>query len=95
MTNKQIKIEEKHLSEQSEILNNSLDFWQCKTLEQIAFCERLDQESEEDFDGSGETVREDAQQELNYFMMKLTWENKELNSLDGRIKTFLKKKKSK
>ena len=95
MTNKQIKIEEKHLSEQSGILNDSLDFWQCKALEQITFCKRLDREAEEGFDGPSEAILADAQQELNYFMMKLAWENKELNSLDNRIKIFLKNKKSK
>ena len=94
MTKKQIKEHEKYLSSQSRILNESLDFWQVKALEQISFCEGLDRKSQEDlFDGSDDEVSEGASQELNYYMMKLSWENRQLNILDSKIKTFLKDKK--
>ena len=101
MTKKEIKKQEEYLNNQSAILNESLEFWQTKTLEQVNFCEELDVTDppdllfeDEDFDG-GSAVRKAAQDELNYCMAKLQWENLQLNKLDNDIKSFLKSKKSK
>jgi hypothetical protein len=90
MTNKQIKEHEKYLSSQSKILNKSLDFWQVKTLEQISWLEGIGVDDDEPTSG-----QQEAQQELDYCMTKLQWENLQLGMLDRRIKTFLKGKNSK
>jgi hypothetical protein len=90
MTNKQIKEHEKYLSYQSKILNKSLDFWQVKTLEQISWLEGIGVDDDEPTSG-----QQEAQQELDYCMTKLQWENLQLGMLDRRIKTFLKGKNSK
>ena len=89
MTNKQIKEHEKYLSSQSKILNKSLDFWQVKILEQISWLEGIGVDDDEPTSG-----QQEAQQELDYCMTKLQWENLQLGMLD-RIKTFLKGKNSK
>ena len=47
MTKKEIKEKEEYLSNQSKILNDSLDFWQLKTLEQVSWLEELDEDSDE------------------------------------------------
>ena len=47
MTNKEIKEKEEYLSNQSRILNDSLDFWQLKTLEQVSWLEELDEDEDE------------------------------------------------
>jgi hypothetical protein len=90
MTNKQIKEHEKYLSSQSKILNKSLDFWQVKTLEQISWLEGIGVDDDDPTSG-----QQEAQQELDYCMTKLQWENLQLGMLDRRIKTFLKGKNSK
>jgi len=94
MTKKQIKEKEEYLSNQSRILNDSLDFWQLKTLEQVSWLEELDEEHDEDSDEPTEEQQQ-AQKELDYCMSKLQWDNIELAKLDKEIKFFLKSKKSK
>jgi hypothetical protein len=94
MTKKQIKQQEEYLSEQSKMLNDSLDFWQLRTLEQVSWLEEIDEEIDEDND-EPTLEQQAAQKELNYCMMKLQWDNFELGRLDEQIKTFLKNKKSK
>jgi hypothetical protein len=49
MTKKEIKRQEEYLSAQSEILNESLDFWQLKTLEQVKWVEGMENEPKETF----------------------------------------------
>jgi len=101
MTKKEIKKQEEYLNNQSATLNESLEFWQTKTLEQVTFCEELEATDPEDFlfeeEGydSGHSVRQKAQNDLNYCMCKLQWENSQLTELDNQIKWFLKSKKSK
>ena len=90
MTKKQIKEKEEYLSNQSRILNDSLDFWQLKTLEQVSWLEELDEDSDEPTE-----EQQQAQKELDYCMSKLLWDNIELAKLDKEIKFFLKSKKSK
>ena len=90
MTNKEIKEKEEYLSNQSRILNDSLDFWQLKTLEQVSWLEELDEDSDEPTE-----EQQQAQKELDYCMSKLQWDNIELAKLDKEIKFFLKSKKSK
>tara|TARA_Y100000361_G_scaffold140002_1_gene143647 strand:+ start:342 stop:614 length:273 start_codon:yes stop_codon:yes gene_type:complete len=90
MTKKQIKEKEEYLSNQSRILNDSLDFWQLKTLEQVSWLEELDEDSDEPTE-----EQQQAQKELDYCMSKLQWDNIELAKLDKEIKFFLKSKKSK
>jgi len=90
MTKKQIKEKEEYLSNQSRILNDSLDFWQLKTLEQVSWLEELDEDEDEPTE-----EQQQAQKELDYCMSKLQWDNIELAKLDKEIKFFLKSKKSK
>ena len=90
MTKKQIKEKEEYLSNQSRILNDSLDFWQLKTLEQVSWLEELDEDSDEPTE-----EQQQAQKELDYCMSKLQYDNLELAKLDKEIKFFLKSKKSK
>ena len=90
MTKKQIKEKEEYLSNQSRILNDSLDFWQLKTLEQVSWLEELDEDGDEPTE-----ERQQAHKELDYCMSKLQWDNIELAKLDKEIKFFLKSKKSK
>lgn len=90
MTKKQIKEKEEYLSNQSRILNDSLDFWQLKTLEQVSWLEELDEDSDEPTE-----EQQQAQKELDYCMSKLQWDNIQLAKLDKEIKFFLKSKKSK
>ena len=90
MTKKQIKEKEEYLSNQSRILNDSLDFWQLKTLEQVSWLEELDDDEDEPTE-----EQQQAQKELDYCMSKLQWDNIELAKLDKEIKFFLKSKKSK
>ena len=90
MTNKEIKEKEEYLSNQSRILNDSLDFWQLKTLEQVSWLEELDEDSDEPTE-----EQQQAQKELDYCMSKLQYDNLELAKLDKEIKFFLKSKKSK
>lgn len=90
MTNKEIKEKEEYLSNQSRILNDSLDFWQLKTLEQVSWLEELDEDEDEPTE-----EQQQAQKELDYCMSKLQWDNLQLNKLDKDIKSFLKIKKSK
>ena len=90
MTKKEIKEKEEYLSNQSKILNDSLDFWQLKTLEQVSWLEELDEDSDEPTE-----EQQQAQKELDYCMSKLQWDNIELAKLDKEIKFFLKSKKSK
>ena len=90
MTKKQIKEKEEYLSNQSRILNDSLDFWQLKTLEQVSWLEELDEDEDEPTE-----EQQQAQKELDYCMSKLQWDNLELAKLDKEIKFFLKSKKSK
>ena len=90
MTKKEIKEKEEYLSNQSKILNDSLDFWQLKTLEQVSWLEELDEDSDEPTE-----EQQQAQKELVYCMSKLQWDNIELAKLDKEIKFFLKSKKSK
>jgi len=90
MTNKEIKEKEEYLSNQSRILNDSLDFWQLKTLEQVSWLEELDEDEDEPTE-----EQQQAQKELDYCMSKLQWDNFQLNKLDKEIKFFLKSKKSK
>lgn len=90
MTKKQIKEKEEYLSNQSKILNDSLDFWQLKTLEQVSWLEELDEDSDEPTE-----EQQQAQKELDYCMSKLQWDNIQLAKLDKEIKFFLKSKKSK
>ena len=90
MTNKEIKEKEEYLSNQSRILNDSLDFWQLKTLEQVSWLEELDEDEDEPTE-----EHQQAQKELDYCMSKLQWDNLQLNKLDKDIKSFLKIKKSK
>ena len=90
MTNKEIKEKEEYLSNQSRILNDSLDFWQLKTLEQVSWVEELDEDEDEPTE-----EQQQAQKELDYCMSKLQWDNLQLNKLDKDIKSFLKIKKSK
>ena len=90
MTKKEIKEKEEYLSNQSKILNDSLDFWQLKTLEQVSWLEELDEDSDEPTE-----EQQQAQKELDYCMSKLQWDNLQLNKLDKDIKSFLKIKKSK
>ena len=90
MTNKEIKEKEEYLSNQSRILNDSLDFWQLKTLEQVSWLEELDEDEDEPTE-----EQQLAQKELDYCMSKLQWDNLQLNKLDKDIKSFLKIKKSK
>ena len=90
MTKKQIKEKEEYLSNQSRILNDSLDFWQLKTLEQVSWLEELDEDEDEPTE-----EQQQAQKELDYCMSKLQWDNLQLNKLDKDIKSFLKIKKSK
>ena len=90
MTNKEIKEKEEYLSNQSRILNDSLDFWQLKTLEQVSWLEELDEDEDEPTE-----EQQQAQKELDYCMSKLQWDNIELAKLDKEIKFFLKSKKSK
>ena len=90
MTKKQIKEKEEYLSNQSRILNDSLDFWQLKTLEQVSWLEELDEDEDEPTE-----EQQQAQKELDYCMSKLQWDNLQLNKLDKEIKFFLKSKKSK
>ena len=90
MTKKQIKEKEEYLSNQPRILNDSLDFWQLKTLEQVSWLEELDEDEDEPTE-----EQQQAQKELDYCMSKLQWDNLQLNKLDKDIKSFLKIKKSK
>ena len=90
MTKKEIKEKEEYLSNQSKILNDSLDFWQLKTLEQVSWLEELDEDSDEPTE-----EQQQAQKELDYCMSKLQYDNLELAKLDKEIKFFLKSKKSK
>ena len=90
MTNKEIKEKEEYLSNQSRILNDSLDFWQLRTLEQVSWLEELDEDEDEPTE-----EQQQAQKELDYCMSKLQWDNLQLNKLDKDIKSFLKIKKSK
>ena len=90
MTKKQIKEKEEYLSNQSRILNDSLDFWQLKTLEQVSWLEELDEDEDEPTE-----EQQQAQKELDYCMSKLQWDYIELAKLDKEIKFFLKSKKSK
>ena len=90
MTNKEIKEKEEYLSNQSRILNDSLDFWQLKTLEQVSWLEELDEDEDEPTE-----EQQQAQKELDYCMSKLQYDNLELAKLDKEIKFFLKSKKSK
>ena len=90
MTKKQIKEKEEYLSNQSRILNDSLDFWQLKTLEQVSWLEELDEDEDEPTE-----EQQQAQKALDYCMSKLQWDNIELAKLDKEIKFFLKSKKSK
>ena len=90
MTKKQIKEKEEYLSNQSRILNDSLDFWQLKTLEQVSWLEELDEDEDEPTE-----EQQQAQKELDYCMSKLQWDNIQLAKLDKEIKFFLKSKKSK
>ena len=90
MTKKQIKEKEEYLSNQSRILNDSLDFWQLKTLEQVSWLEELDEDEDEPTE-----EQQQAQKELDYCMSKLQYDNLELAKLDKEIKFFLKSKKSK
>ena len=90
MTKKQIKETEEYLSNQSRILNDSLDFWQLKTLEQVSWLEELDEDEDEPTE-----EQQQAQKELDYCMSKLQYDNLELAKLDKEIKFFLKSKKSK
>ena len=90
MTKKQIKEKEEYLSNQPRILNDSLDFWQLKTLEQVSWLEELDEDEDEPTE-----EQQQAQKELDYCMSKLQWDNIELAKLDKEIKFFLKSKKSK
>ena len=90
MTKKQIKEKEEYLSNQSRILNDSLDFWHLKTLEQVSWLEELDEDEDEPTE-----EQQQAQKELDYCMSKLQWDNLQLNKLDKDIKSFLKIKKSK
>ena len=90
MTKKEIKEKEEYLSNQSKILNDSLDFWQLKTLEQVSWLEELDEDSDEPTEEP-----QQAQKELDYCMSKLQWDNIALAKLDKEIKFFLKSKKSK
>jgi len=90
MTKKEIKEKEEYLSNQSRILNDSLDFWQLKTLEQVSWLEELDEDEDEPTE-----EQQQAQKELDYCMSKLQWDNIELAKLDKEIKFFLKSKKSK
>ena len=90
MTKKEIKEKEEYLSNQSKILNDRLDFWQLKTLEQVSWLEELDEDSDEPTE-----EQQQAQKELDYCMSKLQWDNLQLNKLDKDIKSFLKIKKSK
>jgi hypothetical protein len=90
MTKKQIKEKEEYLSNQSRILNDSLDFWQLKTLEQVSWLEELDEDEDEPTE-----EYQQAQKELDYCMSKLQWDNIQLAKLDKEIKFFLKSKKSK
>ena len=90
MTKKEIKEKEEYLSNQSRILNDSLDFWQLKTLEQVSWLEELDEDSDEPTE-----EQQQAQKELDYCMSKLQYDNLELAKLDKEIKFFLKSKKSK
>ena len=90
MTNIEIKDNEAYLSNQSRILNDSLDFWQLKTLEQVSWLEELDEDEDEPTE-----EQQQAQKELDYCMSKLQWDNIELAKLDKEIKFFLKSKKSK
>ena len=90
MTKKQIKEKEEYLSNQSRILNDSLDFWQLKTLEQVSWLEELDEDEDEPTE-----EQQQAQKELDYCMSKLQWDNIELAKLDKEIKIFHKSNKSK
>ena len=90
MTKKEIKEKEEYLSNQSKILNDSLDFWQLKTLEQVSWLEELDEDEDEPTE-----EQQQAQKELDYCMSKLQYDNLELAKLDKEIKFFLKSKKSK
>ena len=90
MTKKEIKEKEEYLSNQSRILNDSLDFWQLKTLEQVSWLEELDEDEDEPTE-----EQQQAQKELDYCMSKLQYDNLELAKLDKEIKFFLKSKKSK
>ena len=90
MTKKEIKEKEEYLSNQSKIFNDSLDFWQLKTLEQVSWLEELDEDSDEPTE-----EQQQAQKELDYCMSKLQYDNLELAKLDKEIKFFLKSKKSK
>ena len=108
MTKKEIKKQEEYLSRQSEILNESLDFWQIKTLEQVKWVEETQGEPKEDFSSFEEDYDEEflpqadklgrkfsqreAAKELDYCMMKLQWENSQMNDLDNKIQYFLKEK---
>ena len=71
-------------------MNDSLDFWQLKTLEQVSWLEELDEDSDEPTE-----EQQQAQKELDYCMSKLQYDNLELAKLDKEIKFFLKSKKSK
>ena len=71
-------------------MNDSLDFWQLKTLEQVSWLEELDEDEDEPTE-----EQQQAQKELDYCMSKLQWDNIELAKLDKEIKFFLKSKKSK
>ena len=71
-------------------MNDSLDFWQLKTLEQVSWLEELDEDEDEPTE-----EQQQAQKELDYCMSKLQYDNLELAKLDKEIKFFLKSKKSK
>jgi len=93
MTKKEIKKQEEYLSRQSEILNESLDFWQIKTLEQVNWVDQMQKKSHlEDDDFFADSPQDEATKELDYCMMKLQWENSQMNNLDNKIQYFLKEK---
>ena len=103
MTKKQLDQQEKHLTNQSRILNESLDFWQWKALDQIQTVDKLRGNSNESKKSytyqipksnqeKSETIQK-AEKELEYYMVKLQWENLQLQELDDKIKKLLEDKK--
>ena len=67
------------------MLQISLDFWQEKVLEQITYCDSLDDEDEH--------VHSQANKELDYFLAKLSWDSLRMEEMDVEITKFLREKK--